>query len=139
MEKSPKIICIVIAVFILGACATAPTWKGMSESEIAAWQGLGVDAKEAQTFVKAGLRPDDVANWNAAGINSYDSILEWHSKEFSSNEAASWIEQQFDVDEAVRWKKENFQPEEAQRWKSQNFDLKEAIKNREKGLQPIRE
>lgn len=138
MEKSTKMIYFFISVLFLGACATAPTWKGMSESDIAAWQGLDVDAKMAQTYIKSGLNPNDVANWHAAGINSSDSILEWHSKKFNSNEAANWIHQQFSSDEAVRWKKENFKPEEAGKWKSANFDLQEAIKNREKGLQPIR-
>ena len=137
MKASAKPFATIFIILLIAACATTPTWKGMSESDIAAWQQLNLDAKDSQTFVKAGLTPDDVRGWHSAGIASSEDILKWHGKGFSSNEAAKWSQQQFSVDQAVDWKKEKFEPEEAGKWKSAEFDLKDAIKYREKGLQPI--
>lgn len=138
MKELARRISILLIVLLAGACASTPTWKDMSESDIAAWQELGIDAGGAQQFVKAGLNAADVKGWYEAGIASSDAILAWHGKGFTSNEAANWSQQQFSVDQAVQWKKENFEPEEAGKWKSAEFDLDDAIKNREKGLQPIR-
>lgn len=138
MKKLARRISILLIVFLAGACASTPTWKDMSESDIAAWQELGLDAGGAQQFTKAGLSAADVGSWYAAGIKSSDAILAWHGKGFTPSEAADWSQQQFSVDQAVRWKKEKFEAEEAGKWKSAEFDLDEAVKNREKGLQPIR-
>ena len=138
MSHSVKLIPILVCVLFMVSCATTPTWKGMSESDIAAWQQLGLDASAAQTFMKVELTPTDISSWHTAGITSQEAILAWHGKGFGSDEAAKWSHEGFEVDQAVRWKKEKFTPEEAGQWKSGDFKLKDAVKYREKGLQPIR-
>lgn len=138
MKLSVKCMWISCVVLLVGACASAPTWKGMSESDIAGWQQLGVDAGTAQKFMKAGLAPKDVEAWHAAGIKSPETILAWHGEGFVADEAAAWTKQQFSVDQASRWKKEKFTAEQAGKWKAAGFDLNNAIKNRDKGLQPIK-
>ena len=138
MRLSVKWMWVPCVVLLVGACASAPTWKGMSESEIAGWQRLGVDAGTAQEFMKAGLGPKAVEGWHAAGMKSPETILAWHGGGFAVDEAAAWSKQQFSVDQATLWKKEKFTVEQAGKWKAAGFDLDDAIKNREKGLQPIK-
>lgn len=138
MNPLAKLISISFLLLFVGACASTPTWEGMSESEIAAWQQLGYDAGAAHTFQKAGLSTTDAEGWHSSGITSSEAILTWHGKGFASDEAAKWIQHQFSVAGAESWKKEKFTPDEAGKWKSAGFSLKDAIKNREKGLQPIR-
>jgi hypothetical protein len=137
MRALAKLTAIMFVVFLIGACAGAPTWKDMSEAEIASWKALGVEAGDAQTFKKAGLSTTDVEAWHAAGIKASKDILDWHKKGFTAEEAGGWVKEQFSLEEAGNWKKKEFTSEEAGKWKAAGFKLNEAVNNREKGLQPI--
>jgi hypothetical protein len=138
MKQFRMVVTVAGLVLAVIACASTPTWKGMSESDIASWQQLGINAEGAHEFQKAGLTPKDVEGWYAAGVKTSEQILEWHGKGFGSSEAAEWIQQQFSSKDAVSWKKENFTAAQAGKWKAGGFDLDDAIENREKGLQPIK-
>jgi len=138
MKQLTTVIAAIGFLVVVGGCASMATWEGMSEAEISEWQKLGIDAEVANTFREAGLNPESIKDWYDAGINDGKTILSWHGKGFSSDEAAEWRQKQFSVGEAVRWKKENFSADEAGRWKAAQYDVNDAIKHRARGLQPIR-
>ena len=130
-------IFVLIAVLIAG-CAGAPSWKGMSESEIAAWKAMDVNAETAQKFTRAGLSSDDVDAWRDAGLSATDAILAWNEAGWKPEAAASWIQHQFSVGAAKEWAAEKFSASEARNWFDAGFSLKQAVENRNKGLTPVR-
>jgi hypothetical protein len=105
------IIVITCALILLTACSSAPSWKGLTESEIAAWKD-------------AGFTPESAKDWRKLGLKA--------------REARAWVKGGFDEDEAEDWIKEKFSEREASAWKKGGFSLKEAVRDRAKGLQPIR-
>lgn len=129
---------ILSLALMLGACASTPTWEGMSESEIAAWKAMDLTAESAQKFSRAGLSSDDVAAWREAGLTGTDAILAWSKTGWKPESAASWLERDFDLETASEWAKERFTAEEASVWMKSGFDLDQAMDNREKGLTPVR-
>ncbi|MCL1046295.1 hypothetical protein L2737_13335 [Shewanella electrodiphila] len=105
-----KLIVILVACLLYG-CASAPTWKGMSERDIAEWKAIGFDAAQAQT---------------------------WSKKGFNAEQSQLWSKASFDVESAMDWSKEKFNPEEAATWKQAGFKLDDAIDDRAKGLTPVK-
>jgi hypothetical protein len=100
---------ILLATLASVGCATPP-WQGMSESEIAAWKGVGFTAEMAR---------------------------DWHDRDFSVKDAGVWQSQGFDAEAAKEWRAKLFPPEQAKAWRVAGMGLEEAIENREKGLTPI--
>lgn len=127
----------VFAAVFLTACASAPTWEGLSEAEIGDWKTLGINAEQAQTYHKATLDPAAVKQWQDNNIGSLDDILRWHGDGFAPDEAKGWVEAGFATEEATDWKASSFSSTDAGAWKTGGFSLKDATKNRDKGLTPI--
>ncbi len=94
---------------MLAACAASP-WQDMSESEIASWKSLGVDAASAQQYVDQGFNVDT---------------------------ASPWVKQGFKAEKANDWAEHDFSAEEARAWRDGGFDLDQARDNRAEGLTPI--
>jgi hypothetical protein len=100
----------VLAMLLLGACSSTPTWEGMSQSQIAQWKGMGFSAGAAQAWAREGFSPETAGSWKNNG---------------------------FDLEAATDWKAEQFTAEEAMSWRKSGFDLDEAVEDRAKGLQPV--
>ena len=126
-----------LVVLLLSACASTPTWEGMSEDEISGWRGMNIEAAEAQAYRKAGLDRDAVAEWRQVGLVASDRILAWNESGWTPDSAAPWLQQKFDLDSAVTWAKEKFTADQARDWVDAGFSLEEAMENRAKGLQPV--
>lgn len=125
-----------VLMVVIG-CASAPTWEGMSESQISAWRDIGVEAEWAQKFTKAGLDSADVAAWRAAGISAGEDILDWAEEGFSATEGGEWVADGFDLETASEWREEKFSASEAKAWRDADFSLRSAISERKKGLSPV--
>lgn len=138
MRSLPQIFPLFLCLALLTSCASAPSWDGMSQDEIAAWHDLNVEAGEAQTYRKAGLNAEAVAAWQSAGLASSEAILAWKKAGWNSATASPWLENQFDLETAIEWSKERFTPSQARAWIDGDFTLREAIANRAKGLAPIK-
>jgi hypothetical protein len=128
---------LVLAVMLLGACA-APTWEGISETEIGAWKDLNLGPGDAQAYRAAGLDAKAVSLWSDKGFKTVDDVLAWHKAGFGAEEAGAWKNHGFAMDRAVAWKKAKFNPDNAKEWKGAGFNLEDATKNRDKGLSPIK-
>ena len=128
---------VIFCALVLTACASAPSWKGMSESEIAAWKEMGVTVEQVGAYVKAGLTHPQVQEWLANGFSEQKDIINWASANFTPEQAASWRDVNFNLNDAIAWAAEKFMPQEASDWRKSGFDLRDAISNREKGLQPV--
>jgi hypothetical protein len=109
-ECMKKLLSGLLALFLV-ACASAPSWQGMSEREISQWKAIGFDSTQAQ-------------NWRVRG--------------FGPTESDGWIKANFNLDTATIWAKESFNVEEAQVWSEAGFEIEEAVTNRSKGLTPVR-
>jgi hypothetical protein len=133
-----KGIWLGILVLVVAGCASAPTWEGMSESQIAAWRNVGVEAEWAQQYAKAGIDPAAYSDWTKAGFSSGEAILDWAGEGFAAKDAGDWVSSGFDLDSAVDWQKENFSPADAKAWKDADFSLSKAVDERSKGLSPVR-
>lgn len=138
MHPNYKTLFIVLVALFLTACASAPTWEGMSESEISAWKGINVDVASAQKFRSAGLTSTAVGEWQSAGLSGTQAILDWNKGGYSPATGAPWIEKGFDLKTAQAWTADKFTAEEARTWMDADFTLKEAVKNRKMGLTPVR-
>lgn len=106
-----RAVWLAMVAAALGACASAPPWGDMPESEIAAW-------------LAGGFEPDAAQTWKADG--------------FSVGEAKAWRDAGFEPNEAMNWKRRSFSSAEATAWKQAGFDLDKATEDRARGLQPIR-
>lgn len=100
----------LFAVSILAACSSTPTWEGMSQTDIAGWKDLGLNAEMAQKYVKNGF---DLAT------------------------ATPWVNANIDPKTAAEWTRFKFSAEEAVAWIGGGFDLEAARDNRAKGLNPV--
>ncbi|MFD2167877.1 hypothetical protein ACFSJY_16610 [Thalassotalea euphylliae] len=129
---------IIAFSVMLAACASAPSWKGMSESEIAAWKDMGVTVEQVGAYVKAGLSHPQVQEWLTNGFTEQKSILAWSGANFKPEQAASWRDVNFNLEDAMAWAAEKFTPADAKAWRDGGFELEDALDNREKGLQPVK-
>src|SRR4030095_14076524 len=130
-----KRLCVAVSVALLCVgCASSPTWKGMSESQIATWRAAGIEAGWAQKLTKAGIDAPTYVEWKNAGIKTGDDVLAWNKAGFKAAEAGDWVKNEFDLETATDWKKKSFSATEAAQWRRADFDLSDAIRNREKGL-----
>ena len=134
-QLSYKWGCIVLTL-LLSACASAPTWEGYSEREIADWNRINVDAATAHKFTRANLNAPKVRAWYREGFQDNDTIIEWSDEGFGASDAADWRRAGFDVDTAEEWAEHKFNAAEAERWIRSDFDLDEARENRSRGLSP---
>ncbi len=132
-----RIVSALGLLLVVAGCASTPTWEGMSESQIAAWRDIGVEAEWAQKFTKAGLSSSDVAAWRAAGISEGEAILDWAQEGFSAQEGGEWVKDGFDLETAADWREENFSASEAKAWRDADFSLRSAVSERKKGLSPV--
>lgn len=107
-----KLILTACTSALLFACASTPTWEGMSEETIAAWKANGLDAGQAQFYTEEGISAQVYGEWKAVNITDSDVILEWTEEKFTASKAKAWIDG--------------------------GFDLDDAIENRAKGLTPVR-
>lgn len=133
-----KALPVFLAALLLTACASAPTWEGMTESEIAGWKGINVDVASAQKFRKAKMSSSTVEAWQSAGLGATQAILDWNSAGYTPTTGAPWIGKGFDLKTARAWTADKFTAQEARAWMDADFTLKEAVKNRNKGLTPVR-
>jgi hypothetical protein len=138
MNKRITSLTTALLSLVLAACASAPTWQGMSESEISGWKALSVDVASAQEFRKAGLSAAAVEQWREAGLTTTDAILAWNESGYTPETAGPWVRQGFDLATSADWTEQKFTAEEARVWVDSGFSLKQAIDNREKGLTPVR-
>ncbi len=120
----------------LSGCLTTSEWRGMKQSEIAAWQNLGFDGREAADLQRSGLQVRAVQAWVDEGFTTSEAILQWHQKGFPPDEAAAWSARGIFVKEADKWSRNRFTPDQAAAWIQGGFSLKQAIRNRSKGLRP---
>jgi hypothetical protein len=111
MRLNKNVITTLCMALLVTACASTPSWKNMSEDEIASWKALNLEPAAAQQWRKGGFSP---AN------------------------AETWIKSGFKYEGAANWARENFSPEDARAWKDGGFSLKDAVSNRAKGLTPVR-
>lgn len=129
---------IIALTAMISACSTpAPTWSGISETEIANWKGLNIGPGDAQTYRKEGLVPEAVQQWQENNFNSVDAVLTWHKSGFAPAEAKGWVTGGFSNEAAQEWKEKAFSSEDASQWKQSGFELDAAIDNRDKGLTPV--
>ena len=128
---------LVLAAMLLSACASTPTWEGMSETEIADWKELHVGPGDAQAYREAGLETKAVSQWMDNGFKSAKAVLAWQKAGFTAAKAGAWNSKGFSLDQAVEWKQESFSPDEANEWKTAGFNLQDSIDSRKKGLTPI--
>jgi hypothetical protein len=133
-----KGLAVAVSCALLAAACAAPPWEGMSESQIAAWRGVGVESQWARTYGKAGLEPADVKAWTGAGIPAGKDILAWKDAGFEPAEAGDWAKNGFDLNAAVAWKKQKFSATEATTWHRAGFSVGDAADERAKGLAPVR-
>ena len=133
-----KNIVILLFAIILTSCASTPSWKGMSESEIAAWKEMGVSVEQVGAYVKAGLSHPQVQDWISNEFKDQKSIIEWASANFKPEQAAQWRDVNFNLNDAIAWAAKKFSPQEASEWRKSGFDLDDAQGNRDKGLQPVK-
>ena len=103
-----KIFIAAVMSVMLFACASSPTWEGMSEDDIAQWKANGFDARSAQV---------------------------WHRGGFNAIQSKAWMEAKFDVDSAKDWSEEKFS---AANWSQSGFELDDAVEERSKGLTPLK-
>lgn len=129
---------IFIIVAILSACASAPSWEGMSESEISEWKNIGVTVEEVSKYAKAGLDATEVKSWLDNKFTQQSDILAWAGAKFTADSAMAWRDVKFTLEDAIAWSKNKFSPQEAMEWKKANFTLSEAESNRSKGLTPVK-
>lgn len=128
---------LLVIALLPSACASAPTWEGMSETEISAWKELNAGPGDAQTYREAGLDVQAVSQWSEHGFKKTDAVLAWHKAGFTAAEAKAWRAKRFTWERAVAWREEKFKPEEAYEWKKGGFNLEDSVENRERGLKPI--
>jgi hypothetical protein len=138
MRVSRLIATFLVGILLLSGCASTPSWKGMSEDQIAAWRALDIEAAEAQAYRKAGIDTGDVEDWREAGLSAGDAILAWHEAGWTPAMAAPWLNKQFGLELATEWSGEKFTADQAREWIDAGFSLREAIANRSKGLAPVR-
>ena len=129
---------LILATAILAGCASAPTWEGMSENEIAAWRSMNIEAAEAQAYREAGLDTAEIEAWREAGLPGREAILAWNDEGWTAATAEPWLKTQFDLETATDWAEKKFTADQARAWVDAGFSLKEAINNRAKGLAPVR-
>jgi len=137
MNRIKAGLVILFCSGLLAACSSTPTWKGMSENEIAAWRTMGVEAAEAQTYRKAGLDYSAIEAWRGAGLSNSEAILDWHKAGWTPETAKPWLNARFDLESAIEWQKEKFTATQARKWVDGGFSLRKAKENRAKGLAPV--
>lgn len=135
--NAPRTLTALTLSLLLAACSSTPTWEGMSETEIAAWQRQGVAAGWAQTLSAAGVNASGYETWTDAGIASGEAILAWVGEGFAAEAAGAWNAAGFEARAARQWSEQPFTAEQAKRWVTAGFDLRDAMKQRAKGLMPI--
>jgi len=101
----------MLSLVLLGGCSSTPTWGDMSETEIAGWREIGLDAAGANQFIKQG---------------------------FVLTSATPWVDGGFDAKTAAEWAEHEFTAEQASAWTGAGFELSEARENRAQGLTPVR-
>ncbi|OUS32723.1 hypothetical protein A9Q98_00970 [Thalassotalea sp. 42_200_T64] len=129
---------ILFFMVLLSACASAPSWEGMSESEISNWKDIGVTVDQVDTYVEAGMKPEQVKVWFEQGFNNANEIIPWASNKFTPEDAAGWKASGLSVEGAFQWASNKFSYSEAKMWRDENFELDDAIDNRAKGLSPVK-
>ncbi|MDG2150467.1 MAG: hypothetical protein P8N09_13190 [Planctomycetota bacterium] len=132
-----KFACASVLMGLLGGCA-APDWSGMSQADIAGWKTMDIGPGDAQHFNREGLHPTEVEAWHKAGFKDAKDISAWHVAGFDADKAASWKAHGFSTEDAKRWNAKEFTAENAQAWTKAGMSLSEAIKDRAKGLQPVK-
>ncbi|GLP95476.1 hypothetical protein [Paraferrimonas sedimenticola] len=102
---------IVASAFalILTGCASAPNWENMTQTEINDWKTNGYNAEQADRWHELGQKASEAKAWEEAGFNT-DSAKDWIAEKFTSEEASAWKKAGFDVSEAVRDRSRGLQP-----------------------------
>ena len=137
MNTTVRLPLLALLVTLLAACSSTPTWEGMSQTDISAWKGLGLDAGAAQELAEEGIGPQEAKGWMDNGITAVDDILDWKKEGFTVANSEGWVANGFDLDAATEWNEEKFTADEAKTWIDGGFDLDDAVKNRTKGLAPV--
>lgn len=133
-----KNVWILLTIIVLTACASAPSWKNMSESEISDWKSIDVSVEQVGKYVKAGLSQPQVKAWIDSGFTEQDSIIAWSQAKFKPKSAKEWRDINLTLETASKWQLQKFSPAEAQSWMNGGFNLDDAVTNRSKGLSPVK-
>lgn len=97
---------VLTGILTLTGCASYSPWDSMPYQEATAWQGIGVQAYDANTLRSNGFTPTDSKEWVQAGIKSPQKIIQWNKAGFTPRVASKWIAKDFTLEKAISLQKQ---------------------------------
>jgi hypothetical protein len=119
---------------LLAACAFTP----ITQDELYQWGAINVGITNAEKFRSAGLTPEVVDEWQEEGLFNAAVIIDWTKSGYTPVTGGPWVRQGFDLKSAKAWGRNKFTVSEARAWRDAGFSVRRAVKNRKKGLSPVR-